>query len=382
VAEAMQTPRIGLLADSDPAGAELARRLLRLAGGGLAAAYQQGEFAFTLNGSPAPGGGWQVRPAGVSPRYAAIAALGLLRLPEPEQRRILGGDSARDLIGLLAKRLDELDSLGDVALLCWAAAEARHSEFPHALQRLADLSRGDGPQEVVSVAWVVTALVAARELAYVEPQLAQARSRLLAARGTVYPHVTGGGGRWYRAHVGSFADQVYPIQALARLHASAGDATALAAADAVAGAICRAQGPAGQWWWHYDARSGDVVEGYPVYSVHQHSMAPMALLDLAEAGGGRYLGSIARGLRWLAAPPETGEDLILDQPPVTWRKVARRDRRKAVRGIRAAATRVRPGLRLTVLDRMFPPGVVDHECRPYELGWLLVAWLPPPLEAP
>jgi hypothetical protein len=35
-----------------------------------------------------------------------------------------------------------------------------------------------------------------------------------------------------------------------------------------------------------------------------------------------------------------------------------------------------------VLDRMFPPGVVDHECRPYELGWLLVAWLPPPLEAP
>ena len=24
---------------------------------------------------------------------------------------------------------------------------------------------------------------------------------------------------------------------------------------------------------------------------------------------------------------------------------------------------------------MFPPGPIDYECRPYELGWLLYAWL-------
>ena len=34
-----------------------------------------------------------------------------------------------------------------------------------------------------------------------------------------------------------------------------------------------------------------------------------------------------------------------------------------------------PGARLGLLDRTFPPTVVDHECRPYELGWLLYAWL-------
>jgi len=118
-----------------------------------------------------------------------------------------------------------------------------------------------------------------------------------------------------------------------------------------------------------------VVEGYPVYSVHQHAMAPMALLDLADAGGNLQMDAICRGLQWLASPPETTEDLILDEPGVTWRKVARSDQRKAVRGLRAASTRIHPGFRLSVLDKVFPPGAVDRECRPYELGWLLMTWL-------
>jgi len=37
----------------------------------------------------------------------------------------------------------------------------------------------------------------------------------------------------------------------------------LATAETVVGVICGAQGAAGQWWWHYDSRTGGVVEGYP-----------------------------------------------------------------------------------------------------------------------
>jgi len=58
-----------------------------------------------------------------------------------------------------------------------------------------------------------------------------------------------------------------------------------------------------------------------------------------------------------------------------WRKVARGDRGKMVRGLRATSTRLRPGLQLPWLDLLFPPGAVDYECRPYELGWLLYTWL-------
>ncbi|HEY5984974.1 MAG TPA: hypothetical protein VIV12_01135 [Streptosporangiaceae bacterium] len=369
------SPRIGLVADSDPSSAVLLERLLRNGVRALPLAHRDGEFAFTLAGAPQRDGGWRLHPRGTSARYTAITALGLMRLPETLQRQILSGEDCHDLVGRLAKRLDTMANLGDVALVCWAAAEAEHSELPHALHRLADIDRAVGRVEVVAAAWVVSALVAARPHCEVEPHLAAARRRLLAARSAVYPHATGGSADWYRSHVGSFADQVYPVQALARLHASGGDSEALAAANAVASAFCRAQGDAGQWWWHYDSRTGAVVEGYPVYSVHQHAMAPMALLDLAEAGGTEHLAAICRGLQWLARPPETRENLTLGQLGIVWRKVARADRGKTVRGLRAAATRLRPGLRLSALDRLFPPCVVDHECRPYELGWLLYTWL-------
>lgn len=377
----LQSARLGLLADGGPGDVALLDRLLRIAQLRLAEQHDNGEFVFTVTGQAQPAGGWRLQRAGTSLRYGAITALGLLRLPEPDQRTVLAGMTAHDLVSQLVKQIDEISGLGDAALVCWAAAEGGHPDTEHALQRLAALDRTERPVDVVSAAWVVSALVAARPLADVERHLAAARQRLLAARGpAIYPHTTGPGAPWYRAHVGSFADQVYPIQALARLHRSADDPEALAVAGTVAQAICSAQGPAGQWWWHYDSRTGAVVEGYPVYSVHQHAMGPMALLDLAEAGGDGQLDAIRRGLRWLAGPPEAAQSaspvqLVLDDPPITWRKVARADHRKVVRGLRAASTRIVPGARVAALDRVYPPGVVDHECRPYELGWLLYTWL-------
>jgi hypothetical protein len=370
------SPRLRRAAEADLQSAALIERLLDLAVASLPQAYRDGEFVFRLDGARAPDGNWKLTASGTSPRYAAIAALGLLRVDEQAQRGVLAGETCHDLIGALTQSLGEMTSLGDVALVCWAAAEAGHGDLPRALGRLSQLDQPAAPCYVVDAAWVVSALVAARQQADVEEHLSRARSRLLAARGEVlYPHATGPGSPWYRAHVGSFADQVYPLQAFARLHSSADDPHALRIADGIAAAICAAQGDGGQWWWHYDARNGSVVEGYPVYSVHQHAMGPMALLDLADAGGDSHLGAICRGVRWLAGPPEGAEDLIVADPPVTWRKVARGDHRKVVRGLRAAATGVRPSWRLRVLDRAFPPGAVDHECRPYELGWLLMTWL-------
>lgn len=373
-----RSSRISLVAEHDVRGADGLDRLMGIASRVLPQTYLDGEFVFTLRGDRQPDGSWQMRHVGNSLRYSAIAGLGLLRLTDSMQRTVLGGDTCYDLVGRLAKRLEEISSPGDAALLCWAAADTGHAELPRTLAKLAELVSADGSRRcVVDAAWAVSALVAARPHVDVEADLAQARARLLAARtGPMYPHVIGGGAGWYRAHVGSFADQVYPIQALARLHGSADDPAALAAATAVAAGICAVQGDAGQWWWHYDSRTGGVVEGYPVYSVHQHSMAPMALLDLADAGGPYHLDEICRGLRWLVNRPETCEEMVLGEPGITWRKVGRTDPRKMVRGLRAAATRIRTGTRLSALEQLFPPGAVDHECRPYELGWLLMTWLP------
>ncbi|WP_242904287.1 hypothetical protein [Actinomadura terrae] len=378
-------PRLRRLAETDPAARDVVEELLRRAVRGLPRmrTSEDGGFVFTMRGDPA-------RPAGTSVRYAAIVALGAAFLAEDDQRLALGGDTVAELVDALAARLEEtgdqaVTSLGDIALICWAAAETGHGALEPVLARLTAADpRGDQPVFTVDAAWVVSALAAARDAGAasgVKAHLERARDRLLAGLGErpLFAHEVGGTGLVprYRAHVGCFADQVYPVQALAR----AGDDRSLAAADRVAGRICAAQGPAGQWWWHYDARTGGVVEGYPVYSVHQHAMAPMALLDLADAGGDGRLAAIAKGVRWLTGPAETGASLLPGEEPgepvMTWRKVARDDPRKVVRGVRAASTRLRPGLRFRSLDRRFPPVATDRECRPYELGWLLHTWLSP-----
>jgi hypothetical protein len=359
----------------------LVDRLLALALRGLPQMYRRGEEEFVF--TRAATGSGPVESRGTSTRYAAIVCLGAQFLDEPRQREVFGGRGAADFVEVLVKRLPQVTNLGDVALVTWAAAEANPDVLPLALDRLREVDDPGRPRYVVEAAWVLAALAAARELASVEPALRDARGRLLNSQvpgSPLFPHATAAGlVSWYRSHVSCYADQVYPIQALARLHRGGDDARALAVARRCAQRICELQGSGGQWWWHYDARGGDIVEGYPVYSVHQHAMGPMALLDLTDAGGGDFRGPIERGLGWMTDPAElggSGEPLILDDAGLTWRKVYRGDPRKVVRAVNGLSTRAVRGMKLPGIDRMYRPLHIDRECRPYEFGWMLYSWLP------
>ncbi|WP_328549616.1 hypothetical protein [Streptomyces sp. NBC_00366] len=382
----MTNTRLAALGDEDPPLLALAQRLLAVAESGLPSMLLPGGEAFvhTMAGRQAPDDSWTLERRGTSTRYAAITVLGARYLPEDRQRAVLGGRTAEEFAGLLVESLPAVTNLGDAALIAWAAAETEHPKLSDALDRVEALNVAGRPQYTVEAAWVLSALAAARDTVDVERRFTAARDRLLRARignSPLFPHATAPGlVPWYRAHVSCFADQTYPLQALARAHASGdGDPEALAASEACAARICELQGEGGQWWWHYDARTGGVVEGYPVYSVHQHAMAPTALFDLADAGGTDFGAAIRKGLRWMTDVPELAgsqhrEPMILDELGATWRKVYRGDPKKAVRAARGLSTRVAPGLRLKSLDRVYRPLSVDRECRPYEFGWMLYAW--------
>ena len=353
--------------------------LVALAQRGLRQMHSHGgtRFVQTSRGIRTPRGS-VLRGEGDSLRYAAMAALGIARLPLQAQRDVLGGANAVALAEATADRARDHRDPGAVALAAWAAAEVADTYRPELFELLLAVLKSSDAVPTVDVAWMITAAIAAADLGDSIEVRDRAADRLAAAQGEqgLFPHTlpARASGR-LRAHVGSFADQVYPLQSFARLAAVQHSPEPLSAANRTATTLCDLQGTAGQWWWHYDARTGAVVEKYPVYSVHQHAMAPMVLFDLLSAGGEDHSENIARGVNWLRIHPEVMDDLVSPVHGVVWRKVGRREPKKASRSLSAVTTAVRPGAHLPGVDRLFPPERIDYECRPYELGWLLYAWL-------
>lgn len=360
--------------------------LVNVALRGLASSFlpETTEFAQTVRAVRSSAGVELVR-EGTNLRYAAIVALGLAALREADQQAVLAGLTVHDLVSAVRKRAASSADTGAIALAAWAAAEVGNAPDPVLLERIGDALSDRRPLPTVDIAWMLAAAIASLRASDGPAGNAagiarSSRDLLLAAQGPqgIFPHTVpaASAGRW-RAHVGCFADQIYPIQSLARLAALTGDQVALEAANRAARQVCALQGDAGQWWWHYDAREGSVVEGFPVYSVHQHAMAPMALFDLAAAGGDDHSASIIRGVRWLDTHPEVLADLVSESRGQVWRKVGRREPAKAARKLAAVTTSLRPGWHLPAIDAVWPPNQVDYECRPYELGWLVYAWRSP-----
>jgi hypothetical protein len=358
------------------APAPLVERLRALALSGLARMYQPEERLFVFRLRQMRSG---VAAEGLSRRYSAISLIGLAGEDESAVVSVLGRHGLHDVCGRLMADVSRVDNLGDVALTLWAARAVHYSDRRGAWERLLELHPADRPYPVVELAWALAALCVDETAPAGDLRHRLAR-RLIASchpRSGLFPHGGGVAARGMGVHVSCFADLVYPIHALA-LHAGcSGDHEALDAATRCARELHRRQGPAGQWWWHYDRRTGRVVERYPVYAVHQDAMAPLAFSALEAAGGPRLRDGILRGLEWLERAPElSGSSLIDESAGVIWRKVARREPGKLARYVQAAASRVHPALRVPGLDLVLPPRVIDYEDRPYHLGWLLHAWPP------
>ena len=179
-----------------------------------------------------------------------------------------------------------------------------------------------------------------------------------------------------RKNLTSFASQVYPLHGLAELARVTGGTVPQQVLRAAA-TLVDAQGPLGQWWWIYSTRDGRVLDGYPVYSVHQHGMAFMALAPLERLGGPSYRDELARGVEWLFGANELRRSLVDDER----RSIARCLQRRGAdadgpAGMSAARWRrvvwSSWGLRLRAGTAEGPFELLE-EARPYELGWLLYA---------
>ncbi|HXW56421.1 MAG TPA: hypothetical protein VEJ67_11770 [Candidatus Cybelea sp.] len=314
---------------------------------------------------------------GHSERYTLISILGLQRAQDtPETRQI----RAQDLLVTLASDTRWLGNLGDLGLLLWAAAEAGEKfssricsafDLGGALRRFREARQG----RTTELAWFLSGLAHLRS---VDPDRVSLREVALETYALLKQNQGESGlfshlaerkslGGLVRGRVGTFADQVYPIYALSKFSQSFGVPKAAERALDCALTLCELQGPLGQWWWHYDSVTGKVVARYPVYSVHQDGMAPLALFALGEAVQSDFRPWICKGLRWVFGDNELEEDMRDDSSNLIWRAIYRTDSLRHVDSVLEVLSMredVRPRKELA---RLF-------ECRPYHLGWLLYAW--------
>jgi hypothetical protein len=140
----------------------------------------------------------------------------------------------------------------------------------------------------------------------------------------------------------------------------------------IARALVSLQGPQGQWAWFYHIPSGKVADYYPVYSVHQHSMAPFFLLEAIDHGYAEFREPLLKGFRWVLGRNEVEQSMVDRTHRVIWRSVSRRKvSAKLTRFARAIGSSTLGLNYRTVSSKDL---LVNSECRSYELGWGLWAF--------
>ncbi len=315
---------------------------------------------------------------GISHRYTMMTLMGLHRCEESGMEPPV---DVRQVLGGILEDTRWIDNIGDLGLLLWVCALVsperlrdleRREDITGALSRYREAVEG----RTTELAWFLSGLshasTAGGDRAGLKESSVQAYQLLKKNQGDqgFFGHMARNGclAGILRGHIGSFADQVYPIYALTEFGKAYGATAAIEAARSCAEAICRAQGSRGQWWWHYDARNGRIVERYPVYSVHQHGMAPMALFAVGEATQADFTRWIYAGLRWISETNEVGRDLREQADKLIWRSVYPASVSK--RYLNRARTLLESGYEEEATEK---PGI-KWECRPYELGWLLYAF--------
>jgi hypothetical protein len=345
-----------------------------------------GLFTFGVSGDT-------LAPRGTSVRYTAMTAIGL------ERADAHGLGSPVDLERIyeaLGATLPGVDNLGDLGLVIWAAARRSRplaeralrliDEFPEHVQR-----RGGGSVHSTELALLTNGLTEALAAGVgserdVRTRLDRAFRCLSNQRGPsgLLPFSRPAPGREspatlherLQAELGFFDAQIYGLLAALRRHEVLDDEGARAMARTIAEHLLACQHPLGQWAWHYNVRTGAVVDLYPVYAVHQDGMAPMALLPAERLLGLSTVPAVARGVKWLFGRNELNESLVDAERAVIWRSIRRRAPLRSVVYPLKLASLTDLGRSLDLGARLSSPDVleVDREMRPYHLGFCLYAF--------
>ncbi len=178
--------------------------------------------------------------------------------------------------------------------------------------------------------------------------------------------------QWYRRRFVSFGAITYFLRAAFTYAHTFGDRYVQTIAIELTRRIIAQQGPYGEWGWFYDVYRGELVEWYPVFSVHQDAMAMLFLFPALAAGVTEAEQAIHRSFQWLLGNNELQTPMLQRTPPLIYRSIYRKEPMEAgIRLVRAWWNTL--WRRAPKLGN--PSSVkINPECRSYHIGWILYVW--------
>lgn len=254
-------------------------------------------------------------------------------------------------------------SIGELGLALWAEAASDGSavdEIFGVIRRRLPLETARLPLE--DLAWLVSGIAEAGT----DPDLLSEMSRALEGRAQrsglfTDSHRRLGGG------LGTIGPQFHALVAVSKATA-AGAVGDDGIPERSTSALVALQRPDGGWPGVIDPRKGEATEVYPIFTVNQLALAPMAF----RSGSAESATAVERGIEWALGANALGFDLVHPKEArIDHGIVPRRHVGSLLRGVGKATRLIRGEPRdLEPEDLILDPHVSAED-----LGWILEAWV-------
>jgi len=313
---------------------------------------------------------------GTNTRYTLISIIGLHKAES--HNKTIGINLFKILANQISK-VDKYNGIGDLGLLLWASALVSPGEIDKILTKInfnniLNLYKNQQNKLTMELSWFLTGVLMAstfnETFKNTIGDLPEKVFKLIrdnyGASGIFKHQVSTGFSGKFRSNIGSFADQVYPIYAFSLYAQIKKNYEALLIAKECAFKICEHQSTIGEWLWHYDSRNGKTISKYPIYSVHQDAMAPIALFAIQRATNINFDSYIYKGLDWLVENNSLNENMIDIKNNLIWSGIGPRDTERKIK-----STLKHIGFRT---KEEYSSLEIVKECWSYHLGWVLYAF--------
>jgi hypothetical protein len=160
------------------------------------------------------------------------------------------------------------------------------------------------------------------------------------------------------------------MRALYEYGTAMNDEYALTLFDWTVRRVVSLQGPMGEWPWMISVRRPAVVDPYPVFSVHQDSMALLFLIPALERNVPGVATAMAESCRWVEGRNELSTDLVNRDPFFISRSIQRSEKGSRARRFARSLAPKKGSWRQAAAGKV----EINPECRSYHIGWILFVW--------